>query len=119
MKPGAVLVDVAIDQGGCFETSHPTTHTDPTYEVDGVIHYCVANMPGAVPVTSTRALTNATLPYILHVAEEGVAGAARENPGLAKGVNVVAGKVTYRPVADATGHAYQELFDALGEAAAA
>jgi alanine dehydrogenase len=119
MKPGAVLVDVAIDQGGCFETSHPTTHTDPTYEVDGVIHYCVANMPGAVPVTSTRALTNATLPYILHVADEGVAGAARENPGLAKGVNVVAGKVTYRPVADATGHPYQELFEALGEGAAA
>jgi alanine dehydrogenase len=119
MKPGAVLVDVAIDQGGCFETSRPTTHTDPTYEVDGVIHYCVANMPGAVPVTSTRALTNATLPYILHVADEGVAGASRQNPGLAKGVNVVAGKVTYRPVADATGHPYQELFDALGEAAAA
>ncbi|MEA2283823.1 MAG: alanine dehydrogenase [Solirubrobacteraceae bacterium] len=119
MKPGAVLVDVAIDQGGCFETSRPTTHTDPTYEVDGVIHYCVANMPGAVPVTSTRALTNATLPYILHVADEGVAGAARENPGLAKGVNVVAGKVTYRPVADATGHPYQELFEALGEGAAA
>jgi len=119
MKPGAVLVDVAIDQGGCFETSRPTTHTDPTYEVDGVIHYCVANMPGAVPVTSTRALTNATLPYILHVADEGVAGASRQNPGLAKGVNVVAGKVTYRPVADATGHPYQDLFDALGEAAAA
>jgi alanine dehydrogenase len=119
MKPGAVLVDVAIDQGGCFETSRPTTHSDPTYEVDGVIHYCVANMPGAVPVTSTRALTNATLPYILHVADEGVAGAAAENPGLAKGVNVVAGKVTYRPVADATGLPYQDLFEALGEAAAA
>ncbi|HEX4691148.1 MAG TPA: alanine dehydrogenase [Solirubrobacteraceae bacterium] len=119
MKPGAVLVDVAIDQGGCFETSRPTTHSDPTYDVDGVIHYCVANMPGAVPVTSTRALTNATLPYVLHVADEGVAGASRENPGLAKGVNVVAGKVTYRPVADATGQPYQDLFEALGEAAAA
>jgi alanine dehydrogenase len=119
MKKGAVLVDVSIDQGGCFETSHPTTHTNPTYEVDGVTHYCVANMPGAVPVTSTRALTNATLPYILHVATAGVSGAARENPGLAKGVNVVDGKVTYQPVAEATGQPYAELFDALGEAAAA
>jgi alanine dehydrogenase len=119
MKPGAVIVDVSIDQGGCFETSRPTTHTDPTYVVDGVTHYCVANMPGAVPVTSTRALTNATLPYILHVAEAGVAGAARENPGLAKGVNVVDGKVTYQPVAEATGQPYAELFEALGEAAAA
>jgi alanine dehydrogenase len=119
MKPGAVLVDVSIDQGGCFETSHPTTHTDPTYEVDGVIHYCVANMPGAVPVTSTRALTNATLPYVLHVADAGVARAARENPGLAKGVNVVGGRVTYQPVAEATGQPYGELFDALGEVAAA
>jgi alanine dehydrogenase len=119
MKPGAVLVDVSIDQGGCFETSRPTTHTDPTYEVDGVTHYCVANMPGAVPVTSTRALTNATLPYVLHVADVGVTQAAKENPGLAKGVNVVDGKVTYQPVAEATGQPYVELFDALGEAAAA
>ena len=95
MKKGAVLVDVSIDQGGCFETSRPTTHTDPTYEVDGVTHYCVANMPGAVPITCTYALTNATLPYILHVADAGVEGASRENPGLAKGVNVVGGKVTY------------------------
>ena len=95
MKRQAVLVDVSIDQGGCFETSRPTTHSDPTYEVDGVLHYCVANMPGAVPVTSTRALTNATMPYIVHVADEGVAQAAKENPGLAKGVNVVDGKVTY------------------------
>ena len=109
MKEGAVLVDVAIDQGGCFETSRPTTHTDPTYEVDGVTHYCVANMPGAVPITSTYALTNATLPYVLHVADEGVAGAARQNPGLAKGVNVVAGKVTYQPLAEATGQPYAEL----------
>src|SRR3954452_21030796 len=119
MKPGAVLVDVAIDQGGCFETSRPTTHTDPTYEVDGVIHYCVANMPGAVPVTSTRALTNATLPYILHVADAGVVQAARDNPGLAHGVNVVDGKVTYQPVAEATGQPYTPLRDALGEPARA
>jgi alanine dehydrogenase len=119
MKPGAVLVDVAIDQGGCFETSRPTTHSDPTYEVDGILHYCVANMPGAVPITSTRALTNATLPYILHVADVGVGRAARENPGLAKGVNVVDGKVTYKPVADATGQPYAELFESLGQAAAA
>jgi len=116
MKRNAVLVDVSIDQGGCFETSHPTTHSDPTYEVDGITHYCVANMPGAVPITSTRALTNATLPYILHVADAGVAEAARENPGLAKGVNVVDGKVTYQPVAEATGEPYAELFDALGAA---
>jgi alanine dehydrogenase len=114
MKRNAVLVDVSIDQGGCFETSRPTTHTDPTYEVDGITHYCVANMPGAVPITSTRALTNATLPFVLHVAEAGVAGAARENPGLAKGVNVAAGQVTYRPVAEATGLPFVELSDALG-----
>jgi len=114
-----VLVDVSIDQGGCFETSHPTTHSDPTFEVDGVTHYCVANMPGAVPVTSTYALTNATLPYALHLADAGVAGAARENPGLAAGVNVADGKVTYRPVADATGQPYSELFDVLGEASGA
>jgi alanine dehydrogenase len=119
MKKGAVLVDVSIDQGGCFETSRPTTHTDPTYEVDGILHYCVANMPGAVPITSTRALTNATLPYVLQVADAGVAGAARENPGLAKGVNVVDGKLTYEPVAEATGHPYVDLFEALGETAAA
>jgi len=113
MKRNAVLVDVSIDQGGCFETSRPTTHSDPTYEVDGVLHYCVANMPGAVPVTSTRALTNATMPYIVHVADSGVAQAAKENPGLAKGVNVVDGKVTYQPVAEATDQPYTELFDAL------
>jgi alanine dehydrogenase len=119
MKQGAVLVDVSIDQGGCFETSRPTTHTDPTYEVDGILHYCVANMPGAVPITSTRALTNATLPYILDVADHGVAGAAKANPGLAKGVNVVDGKVTYQPVAEATGQPYTDLFEALGATAAA
>ena len=91
----------------------PTTHSDPTYEVDGVLHYCVANMPGAVPVTSTRALTNATMPYIVHVADSGAAQAARENPGLAKGVNVVGGKVTYAPVAEATGLPYTDAFEAL------
>jgi alanine dehydrogenase len=117
MKPGSVLVDVSIDQGGCFETSRPTTHSDPTYEVDGVTHYCVANMPGAVPITSTYALTNATLPYVLHVADAGPARAAEENPGLAKGFNVVAGKVTYQPVAEATGQPYVELSDVLGAAA--
>jgi alanine dehydrogenase len=119
MKRNAVLVDVSIDQGGCFETSRPTTHSDPTFEVDGITHYCVANMPGAVPVTSTYALTNATLPYVLHVADDGVAGAARANPGLARGVNVVGGKVTYEPVAEAVGVAYTPLFDVLEEGAAA
>ena len=113
MKRNAVLVDVSIDQGGCFETSRATTHSDPTFEVDGITHYCVANMPGAVPVTSTYALTNATLPYVLHLADAGVAHAARENPGLAAGVNVAAGKVTYQPVAEATGHPYTPLFDVL------
>src|ERR671931_225301 len=113
MKERAVLVDVSIDQGGCFETSRPTTHSDPTYVVDGVTHYCVANMPGAVPITSTFALTNATLPYVLHLADAGIARAARENPGLAHGVNVVAGKVTYGPVAEATGQPYASLFEAL------
>jgi alanine dehydrogenase len=117
MKRNAVLVDVSIDQGGCFETSRPTTHSDPTYEVDGVTHYCVANMPGAVPITSTYALTNATLPYVLHLADSGPEHAARENPGLAKGFNVVGGKVTYQPVAEATGQPFVELGDALGAAA--
>jgi alanine dehydrogenase len=119
MKRNSVLVDVSIDQGGCFETSRPTTHSHPTFEVDSITHYCVANMPGAVPVTSTYALTNATLPYVLHVADEGVAGAARENPGLARGVNVAGGKVTYEPVAGATGLPYTPLLDALEESAAA
>ena len=92
MKPQAVLVDVAIDQGGCFETSRPTTHRDPTFEVDGIIHYCVTNMPGAVPITSTYALTNATLPYVLALADHGVAEAARRDPGLRLGINVAAGQ---------------------------
>ena len=116
MKRQAVLVDVSIDQGGCFETSRPTTHSDPTYEVDGVLHYCVANMPGAVPVTSTRALTNATMPYIVHVADSGVEQAARESPGLAKGVNIVDGKVTYQPVAEATGQPYIGAVRSVGRA---
>ena len=119
MKPGAVLVDVSIDQGGCFETSHATTHSDPTFDVDGITHYCVANMPGAVPITSTYALTNATLPYVLDLADQGVFTASRTNPGLAAGVNVVGGKVTYQAVAEATGHEFTPLFDALGESAAA
>jgi alanine dehydrogenase len=100
MKPGAVLVDVAIDQGGCFETSRPTTHRDPTFEVDGITHYCVANMPGAVPITSTHALTNATLPYAIALADEGVAGAIRRDPGLRPGVNVAGGVVTHPAVAE-------------------
>ncbi|MEN0014580.1 MAG: alanine dehydrogenase [Solirubrobacteraceae bacterium] len=109
MKPGAVLVDVAIDQGGCFETSHPTTHADPTYEVDGVTHYCVANMPGAVPITSTYALTNATLPYAVALAEHGVRGAIERHPGLRPGVNVAGGQVTHAAVAAATGYDFTDL----------
>ncbi len=103
MKPGAVLVDIAIDQGGCFETSHPTTHADPTFVVDGVIHYCVANMPGAVPRTSTFALTNATLPYVRALADLGWEEAFRRDPGLAAGLNVHAGKITHPAVASALG----------------
>ena len=102
MKPGAVLVDVSIDQGGCFETSRPTTHTDPTYEVDGITHYCVTNMPGAVPITSTYALTNATMPYVVKLADQGV-DALREDPGFLAGLNVCGGKVTCAPVAEAVG----------------
>jgi len=114
MKPGAVLVDVAIDQGGCFETSRPTTHRDPTYEVDGVTHYCVANMPGAVPITSTQALTNATLPYALALADNGVQAAVQRDPGLRPGVNVAAGKVTHEGVAEGTGQTYVPVDEALG-----
>jgi len=106
MKPGSVLVDVAIDQGGCFETSRPTTHIEPTYAVDGVLHYCVANMPGAVPLTSTVALTNATLPYAVALANKGWQEVARENAGIKAGVNIAGGKVTYRGVADAFGLPY-------------
>ena len=114
MKPGAVLVDVAIDQGGCFETSRPTTHRDPTFEVDGITHYCVANMPGAVPITSTHALTNATLPYALALADHGVAEAIRRDPGLRPGVNVANGKVTHPAVAEGVGMEYVAVEDALG-----
>lgn len=101
MRRGSVMVDVAIDQGGCFETSHPTTHSDPVYEVDGVIQYAVANIPGAVPYTSTLALTNATLPYALRLADLGWQEACRKDPGLADGVNIVDGQVTFKGVAEA------------------
>jgi alanine dehydrogenase len=113
MKQGAVLVDVAIDQGGCFETSHPTTHSDPTYEVDGITHYCVANMPGAVPITSTYALTNATMPYVVKLASEGVHRALESDPGFMQGLNIAAGRVTYEPVARDQGLAYTPPAEAL------
>jgi alanine dehydrogenase len=118
MKHQAVLVDVSIDQGGCFETSRPTTHSDPTYEVDGITHYCVTNMPGAVPITSTYALTNATMPYVLHLASEGVAAAVATNPGLKLGVNVAAGSVAYAPVAEAVGVPCVAVDEALAGVAA-
>jgi len=114
MKAGAVLVDVAIDQGGCFETSRPTTHREPTFEVDGITHYCVANMPGAVPITSTHALTNATLPYALALADLGVEEAIRRDPGLRPGVNVAGGEVTHPAVAEGVGMDYVPVEDALG-----
>jgi alanine dehydrogenase len=113
MKTGAVLVDVAIDQGGCFETSHATTHSEPVYVVDDVTHYCVANMPGAVPVTSTRALTNATLPYVEAIADYGLRDAVSRDAALAKGVNILDGKVTYEAVAEAHGLDYTPLEDVL------
>jgi len=113
MKAGAVLADVAIDQGGCAETSRPTTHSKPVYTVDGVTHYCVANMPGAVPITSTKALTNATLPYVEAIADHGLAEAVARDPALARGVNVLDGKITYEAVADAHGLDYQPLEDVL------
>ncbi len=113
MKPGSVLVDVAIDQGGCFETSHPTTHAEPTYVVDGVVHYCVANMPGAVPNTSTYALNNVTLPYALALADKGYQKALLENPNFLEGLNVCRGKVTYQAVADDLGYEYVEPRAAL------
>jgi alanine dehydrogenase len=106
MKRGAVLVDVAIDQGGCFETSRPTTHDQPTYEVDGIIHYCVANMPGAVARTSTLALNNATLPFVLALADKGWKRALREDAHFGNGLNIAAGKVTHRAVAEALGLPY-------------
>ena len=103
MKKGTVIVDVAIDQGGCIETARATTHDDPIYEVDGIIHYCVANMPGAVSMTSTIALTNATLPYAIEIADKGVRQAALDNPEIAQGINIIDGKVTYPGVAEAFG----------------
>ena len=113
MKKGAVIVDVAIDQGGCVETAHATTHSDPVYDVDGVIHYCVANMPGGVPITSTKALTNATLPYVEAIAEHGLADAVTRDKALAKGVNVLEGRITYEPVAEAHGLTYTPLDELL------
>jgi alanine dehydrogenase len=118
MKRQAVLVDVSIDQGGCFETSRPTTHSDPVYEVDGITHYCVTNMPGAVPITSTYALTNATIPYVLQLAGDGVRRAVAANRGLQLGVNVAGGTVTYEPVAMAVGVPYVPWDQALGEVGA-
>jgi len=119
MKRRAVLVDVSIDQGGCFETSRPTTHSDPVFDVDGVTHYCVTNMPGAVPITSTSALTNATIPFVLHLASAGATRATAENPGLKLGVNVAGGNVTYAPVAEAVGVPYVPAEEALGLASPA
>jgi len=118
MKPGAALVDVAIDQGGCFGTSRPTTHDEPVFTVDGIVHYCVANMPGAVPITSTKALTNVTLPYAEAIADKGLRQAIADDSALAKGVNVVGGKVTYQAVADAHGLQYTPLADALAATSA-
>ena len=114
MKPGAVLVDVAIDQGGCFETSRPTTHADPTFVVDGIVHYCVANMPGAVARTSTYALNNVTLPHTLDIANQGWKAALKANPHLAAGLNVHAGKVTCEAVAEALGLEYTAVGKVLG-----
>ncbi len=109
MKPGSVVVDVAIDQGGCFETSHATTHTDPIYYVDSVLHYCVSNMPAAVPHTSTFGLTNATIPYLLALANKGLERACEENPAIAEGVNTYNGAITYPAVAESQGKAWREL----------
>jgi alanine dehydrogenase len=119
MKRNSVMVDVSIDQGGCFETSHATTHSDPTYEVDGITHYCVANMPGAVPITSTYALTNATMPFVVKLAEDGVQRALASDPGFMEGLNVAAGKLTYEPVARDQGLEYTAPQDALEAVAAA
>ena len=114
MRPGAVIVDVAIDQGGCCETSKPTTHSNPTYVVDGIVHYCVANMPGAVARTSTFALNHATLPFTLALADKGWRAALRDDPHLRAGLNVCDGKVTCEPVAEAHGLAYVSADSVLG-----
>ncbi|HEX4097737.1 MAG TPA: alanine dehydrogenase [Caulobacteraceae bacterium] len=113
MKPGSVLVDVSIDQGGCFETSHPTTHDDPTFVVDGVVHYCVANMPGAAPRTSSEALNHATLPFGLHLADKGL-DALKEDPHLAKGLNILKGKITHPAVAAALGKPFADPYGVWG-----
>jgi alanine dehydrogenase len=113
LKPGTALVDVAIDQGGCFETSHPTTHSDPVYIVDGIVHYCVSNMPGAVPITSTAGLTNVTLPYVEQIADLGVREAIARSRALGRGVNVFEGKLTYEAVAEAHGLEYSPLDEVL------
>ncbi|MDQ6650437.1 MAG: alanine dehydrogenase [Actinomycetota bacterium] len=113
MKPGAVLVDISVDQGGCFESTRPTTHSDPTFVVNDCVFYCVANMPGAVPHTSTYALTNVTLPYVVEIANAGIRGAAEADPALALGLNVVAGQVTYPPVAEAHGLATADWREVL------
>lgn len=113
MKRGSVIVDVAVDQGGCIETTHPTTHSDPTYVVDEVLHYCVANMPGAVPRTSTFALTNLTLPYALRIAQDGFSAAVKADPALRKGVNVYRGQVTCEPVATSQGRPFTDLTSLL------
>ena len=113
MKPGSVLVDVAIDQGGSAETSRPTTHASPTYVEDGIVHYCVTNIPGAVAVTSTYGLTNATLPFVLELAKRGLIPTIRSNPALAKGVNIARGRVTYQATAEALGLKYTPLRNIL------
>ena len=113
MEPGTVLVDVAIDQGGCFETSHPTTHSDPVYEVDGIVHYAVANIPGAVPNTSTAALTNATMKYAVALADKGWRQACKDDAALRAGLNVVEGKITFKPVADLFGMPYTDVAEVL------
>ena len=113
MQPGTVMVDVAIDQGGCFETSHPTTHSEPIFVVDGIVHYCVANIPGAVPMTSTNALGNATLPYAIRIANMGWKEACRADAGLAKGLNVVDGKICFKAVSEAFNMPYTPVEEIL------
>jgi alanine dehydrogenase len=109
MRDGSVIVDVAVDQGGCVETSRPTTHSDPTYVEEGVVHYCVANIPGAVARTSTLALTSVTLPYLVEIADKGVEGAAQEDPVLAKGLSTMGGTLVSQPVAEAHDLRYEPL----------
>jgi alanine dehydrogenase len=109
MQPGSVVVDVAVDQGGCIETTRPTSHSDPVYMVDGIVHYCVTNMPGAMPRTSTIALTNATLPYVRDIAALGLKGAIAANPLLRDGVNTFGGQIVCRPVAESLGLPYSDM----------